>query len=350
MCLIIMLTRIRDISWSEVFDGWRKREAGNPAWIECATEVKGWPDWESWRSFTAQQFQAKERTWTLYRWNDPLSNIPDMLIGPFSGWQQRVIRKNDTTFSELLELPGEEERWRSHEGVRSILNGLPFATEMIGTVRKDNGKIVCIEGHHRAMAFSLARKEEGLLDFSQTPVTIALCVLEVEECALLDDALHRGTSKNPERKPTVVRLLKQTYLSMIRQSVGTRMFQHLYVSIDGVIKDATNSGILSCAFFASSILVLNGLMKSVHGTVEATVRDMEESGWVKITEPRIGAVVVWEKSLEGDGEHMRIGFVTGMHEAISNSSEEGVPIKHDLTFAGTRKVTDVFWHEKLSLF
>lgn len=191
---------IKDTTWQEIFDGWREREADNPGWIECATKIKGWPDWESWRSFTGEQINAKNREWKIYQFEYPLEEIPEMLIGPYSGWQSRVLNKNKTTFKELLEIPAQLEEWSRHSGLLSIVNGLPFTTEFIGLIRKDLDKIVCLEGHHRATAMVLAKKQGLKIDFSQTSVTIALTELAGENCQLLDEVLKRGTSKNPRSK------------------------------------------------------------------------------------------------------------------------------------------------------
>lgn len=186
---------VRSTVWSEVFEGWRQREAFNPAWVRCATEVKGWPDWQSWRGFTASQIGAEGRKWQIFRFTDPLEEIPQMLLGPYSGWQSKVSRKNSISFREMLEDEGQREFFRRHEGVQRILQGLPFTTEFIGLVREDVNKIVCLEGHHRAVAFVLAFMEQKKMDFSGCAVTIALASLPVEECPILDKVLERGTSK-----------------------------------------------------------------------------------------------------------------------------------------------------------
>ena len=189
---------IKNTTWQNVFEGWRENEAANPGWIECATKIKGWPDWESWRIFTAQQIDAVHRDWKIFQFENPMEEVPKMLIGPFSSWQSLVINKNKTTFSQLLEIPQQYEEWSKHLGVLSIVNGLPFATKMIGLIRKDINKIVCFEGHHRATAIALAKQQDKNIDFSQTPVTIALTELTFDDCKLLDNISKRGTSKNPQ--------------------------------------------------------------------------------------------------------------------------------------------------------
>lgn len=190
---------IKDTTWEEVFEGWRRREAANPAWIECATKAKGWPDWESWRRFTASLIGAENRRWRIIEFTDPMNEAPAMLIGPFSGWQSRVANKNRTTFEELLDIEEQREFFSRHGGVRRILEGLPFATEFIGLMRKDTEKIVCIEGHHRAVAVTLAKKQGKPVDFSGIPVSIALAELAADECPLLDEVLERGSSRGPKK-------------------------------------------------------------------------------------------------------------------------------------------------------
>lgn len=189
---------IRETTWHEIFEGWREREANNPGWIECATKIKGWPDWESWRSFTARQFDAENRDWKIFQFENPIEEVPEMLIGPYSGWQSRVVNTNRTTFKVLLEIPDQFEEWRQNVGILSIRDGLPFQTEFIGIIRKDIDKIVCIEGHHRATAIALANKQGKMIDFSQTPITIALTELDAENIHVLDEILQRGTSQNPQ--------------------------------------------------------------------------------------------------------------------------------------------------------
>lgn len=189
---------IRDTTWEEVFSGWRDRESQNPGWIECATKIKGWPDWESWRRFCASQIKADQREWRIFQFDDPINEVPRMLIGPYNGWQSRVVFKNKTTFKELLLIPESIDFFSKHSGVLSILTGLPFSTQFIGLVRKDLDQLVCIDGHHRATAMTLAKKQGIQIDFSHTQTTIALAELSQTESCLLDEVLSRGSSKNLE--------------------------------------------------------------------------------------------------------------------------------------------------------
>ena len=189
---------IKKITWDEVFESWRNREASNPGWIHCATVVKGWPDWESWRKHSAEQIHADEREWKLYEFTDPINEVTAMLVGPYSGWQSRFANKNVASFEDLLEISEQFNEFSKHQGVLSIIEGLPFDTEFIGIIRDDIDKIVCLEGHHRATAIALAKKLGKKIDFTKSTIRIALTHLPADEVRILDEVLKRGTSKNPE--------------------------------------------------------------------------------------------------------------------------------------------------------
>lgn len=192
---------IRKTTWEEVLDGWRKREASNPNWVRCATEIKGWPDWESWRNFSASQFDAENLSWELWEFENPMEEIPKMLVGPFTTWQGRFAdgKKSVHSFEDLLNDPDQLAEFGSHEVVGSMLDGMPFSTELIAVQRGDNGALVCIDGHHRAVAVTLAKKLGKEIDFSKVKITVALAHLSPERVDLLDEMLKRGSSKEPRR-------------------------------------------------------------------------------------------------------------------------------------------------------
>ena len=193
---------IKNTTWDEVFDGWEKREANNPGWVNCATKIKGWPDWKSWRKFTASQIKADKREWKIYEFTNPSEEIPKMLIGPYSGWQSRLPKKNTASFEDLLSIPKQLEEFSKHDGVLSIMEGLPFTTELIGIIRDDIDKIVCLEGHHRAVAITLSKIQGKNIDWSDTKIDIALTHLKKDEIQLLDEMLERGTTKEKSRDMT----------------------------------------------------------------------------------------------------------------------------------------------------
>jgi hypothetical protein len=138
----------------------------------------------------------------------------------------------------------------------------------------------------------------------------------------------------------------QTYLKMIHNSEGSRMYRTLYAERDGAVVDITKDGLVSCAFFVSSILAHFKVLEAPHATVEGAVRDMERSGWrtIDAAHLRPGDVVVWEKGAEADGEqHLHMGFYLDPEHAMSHSDKERAPAVHALTFNG-RAIVAAYTH------
>ncbi len=156
-------------------------------------------------------------------------------------------------------------------------------------------------------------------------------------------------------KPKIQLHLFETYLAVIKNSVGTKMFRNFFMEIDGKKIDATRNGVVSCAFFVSNVLHMFPTLKLIrepHLTVSATVKDLLESGWKEISEPRVGAILIWEPKLLAGSINAHIGFYTGEAMAISNSYENGTPAEHHWTNGEdngkpVRKVEKIFWHEAL---
>lgn len=181
-------------TWPEIFDDWRAREASNPGWVHTATVVKGWPDWESWRQLTVKQLRLDDRQWTMFGLDQPLTEIPAMLIGPHSGWQKNLPVPNVSTFGDLANIPEQAEHFAALSVTKQLRQKFPAQTRLIG-LRRPDGRIVLIEGHHRAMAIALAAKDGQRLDCGD--VRIALADLQPAEAGLLDVVLARGTTKVP---------------------------------------------------------------------------------------------------------------------------------------------------------
>jgi len=147
-------------------------------------------------------------------------------------------------------------------------------------------------------------------------------------------------------------LIYDSYLKMIKNSVGTKMFRNLYLKQGNRKIDVAQGGNLSCAFFVSNILLIWGLISEGHATVEATSKDMEKSGWKKFVPPyggvKPGDVIVWEKKKMVNGNfHFHNGFYIGNKKAISNDSKKGTPVIHSWDYNGKRKIIAIYTHPKL---
>jgi hypothetical protein len=136
-----------------------------------------------------------------------------------------------------------------------------------------------------------------------------------------------------KNKPVVEMDRLKTYLSLIKNSVGTKMFRNYYASVDAKNLDITRGGEISCAFYASSVLTLAGLLDGVKVTVHRTISAMEKAGWHKVAKPKAGDVIIWGETIFLGGDvHKHLGFYVGGNKAVSNSSVKKIPVQHHWTF------------------
>ncbi len=156
-----------------------------------------------------------------------------------------------------------------------------------------------------------------------------------------------------QKKTKVPLHIYDSYMAMIRNSVGTKLFRNLFFRINGKSLDVLDNGDLSCAVFVTSILYLLRLISDLHTTVVATIKDLRKSGWQEIKKPKVGSIILWGYKMGDDGApHMHVGFYMGRKLAISNNSKIGMPSLHHWTFGvrggkPKRKILAVYWHSKL---
>lgn len=162
-----------------------------------------------------------------------------------------------------------------------------------------------------------------------------------------------ATKNKNSRNQKVQALFFDSYITAIKNSIGTKMFQTLWAEVGGKKRDITERGKLSCAVFVSATLLFFGLIKERHATVKGTLKDMKESGWRRIKKPRVGSVLVWEEVDFNHDPHEHAGFYIGPQKAVSNSWTRGTPIEHHWTFGMTkgkpkRRVVAIYWHPRLN--
>lgn len=141
-------------------------------------------------------------------------------------------------------------------------------------------------------------------------------------------------------------LLFETYLKVIQNSPKSLIFRNFLATVNGKKTDITRNGELSCAFFVAFILYYFKQLKSGHVTVDSIIKDLLKNNWQKITKPKLGAVIVWEKKKSPNGEiHKHIGFYIAKDQAISNSAKRRYPVRHHWTYRGKRKVAIILWKQ-----
>lgn len=154
--------------------------------------------------------------------------------------------------------------------------------------------------------------------------------------------------RSKAKKQKVILLIPETYIAVIKNSVGSNLFRSLYAKVNGKRTDILRNGELSCAFYVSSILLLFKFIKEGHATVDSTIRDLKKSGWKKIKKIKIGSIIIWGKIDFGNKDsHKHIGFFIGGNKAVSNISELGYPGEHHYTFGRKRKIEFILWNDKL---
>lgn len=147
-------------------------------------------------------------------------------------------------------------------------------------------------------------------------------------------------------------LVYDSYLQMIRNSVGTKMFRNLYLKIRGKKIDATENGDLSCAYFVSNILLIWGLISEGHATIKGTKEDMKKNNWKEISKQKIkpGDVVVWEEKMSNKGRiRSHIGFYIGNKKTISHFDGIKAITCHHWTYNDKRKIIAVYRYPFKSL-
>lgn len=145
-----------------------------------------------------------------------------------------------------------------------------------------------------------------------------------------------------------MKILKfETYIALAKNSVGSNTWRNLFVESSENKKDILENGNLSCAYFVSSVLMISGLLKSIHATVSGLEKALERDGWQKISDSenlKEGDVLIWERIKNEKGKfHDHVGFYLGGEEAISNDSKKGTPAIHDKNFGESkRKIVGVY--------
>lgn len=147
-------------------------------------------------------------------------------------------------------------------------------------------------------------------------------------------------------------LRKPTYLKMIENSVGSKIFNSRFIKENKKEFDELEDGNLSCAVFVTSIFKLNNMTDKILSDVIDVETFMEQSNnfeKINTSEIQNGDILIWEGVIfKIDGEpHRHIGFAISNKEAISTSDDHRQVIKHPILYEKgiekkIRKVEKVF--------
>lgn len=143
------------LTLEDVFSFWRANEAWNPKWQKVAQE-KGFASWEAWRrKFLSRLEETTEPEWVLEELTNPLEQVPQWHGGPFAGWIKNVYQgQSSMPFTQIIE----QSFMRGHDYIPGLVKNFPKLT-VLTLVEDASGKILVVEGMHRACALAVMVKE-----------------------------------------------------------------------------------------------------------------------------------------------------------------------------------------------
>lgn len=142
------LIHIKSLSWKEVFDAWRNLEAWQESWKQHWIE-RGFDSWDEWRETYAAPLHPETLSWELYQITDPIKELPLVYGTPTKGWIEKAYDGATTKqLKDISNLPIITE----NQKILTIKRDFPKETMLTGIVH--DGKIVLIEGMHRANALA----------------------------------------------------------------------------------------------------------------------------------------------------------------------------------------------------
>lgn len=149
--------------------------------------------------------------------------------------------------------------------------------------------------------------------------------------------------------PNLEILKYDTYISIIKNSVGSRLFNSFMVRIKdtGAIEDILKDGEYSCAFFVSSVLTLLHAIDKPCTTVSSLERKIEEDNhWFEVTADEIepGDVIFYEDTTFTDGStDGHVGFVQDEQNVVSNNFQLRQITRHNLHLRPIKKIYRHIW-------
>ena len=174
------LQLVGPIAWARVFAAWRRGEAWQESW-QAHWRERGFDSWDAWRSNYIAPLAPEMRDWRLYRLTD-LAAVADFYGAPTKGWIQHHY--NGALTRPLREIAPALE---THEKVRAIMEDFPPAT-LLTAVRDEAGRIILVDGMHRACALTLLAERN---DLPSAVVAVAIAAVRAAELAPL------GTGEAP---------------------------------------------------------------------------------------------------------------------------------------------------------
>ncbi|HCP08929.1 MAG TPA: hypothetical protein DIT25_03985 [Candidatus Moranbacteria bacterium] len=155
---------IKLITWSEIFEVWKKGEAHQESWKKHREE-RGFASWDEWREAYARPLNLETLEWSLYRIKNPTEEALNFYGTPTRGWVEKAYNGQTTKqLKDIVGLPIISE----NDKIKAIKKNFPKEAMLTGLVH--DGKIILIEGMHRSCALASWGQKQEL----NSKITIAL--------------------------------------------------------------------------------------------------------------------------------------------------------------------------------
>ncbi|MEF3692517.1 MAG: hypothetical protein V3574_05695 [Candidatus Moraniibacteriota bacterium] len=143
------------IKWSEIFSIWKSYEAYQKDW-EAHWLERGFESWDDWRNNYVAPLEPEKCLWKVYRIIKPNEDVNLIYGVPSRGWQEKCYQGEKTKMiGDILT----HQTVAENKKVKSIIKNFPYQTMLTGVINE--GKIVLIEGMHRALALAQIKDTEG---------------------------------------------------------------------------------------------------------------------------------------------------------------------------------------------
>ena len=173
------LSFVRPASWAEVLSEWRDREA-EWGWEEV-WRSRGFESWDAWRATYTAPLQFQERTWEMYRVDEPAVLIPKMWAVAYKGWKRYYpVGAGKAQLADIArhsDLP-------ANSKVIGLRKSFPGPTTIIGI--RQGEELAVFEGLHRCATIALEAQNQRQV---ARELTIALTEFGSDEAGLFEKAI-----------------------------------------------------------------------------------------------------------------------------------------------------------------
>ncbi len=184
------------MTFDEVFKIWLAAEVDQIEGRDIlpVAQSKGFTSITEWRLTTALRLGMDKKQWVMETIENPNEALPNIIIGPYQGWQRLINNQLETTFGEAMEIPEFFEWCKTHDRIIPISENFPLPATFI-LYRRPDKKLIHIEGGHRICAVAYRKKLGIPIEFGDGEVTAAIADITDEDIPVLIERLKEGTEK-----------------------------------------------------------------------------------------------------------------------------------------------------------